>query len=209
MVQVKKDSVRAGIVAAAASLFEEKSYADCSVSEIAKRAHLAAASVYVYFPSKLDIAFAVFEPWLIARIAQTEIGSEKILNLRDRLEYVIRRFWRDIPRERNMYVRNFLQALAMSSGNGRTKSSLYLESRQRISRLILNCLPEERQKHFDATSAAHIVIMAFDGFVINGPLDADHLRNDAVIKLACDMIQGEGGPVRRERKPAVPARKPR
>ncbi|TWT12645.1 TetR/AcrR family transcriptional regulator [Reyranella sp. CPCC 100927] len=187
MVQVKKDIVRDRIIDAAARLFEKKGYVECTISEIAKHARIGAASVYVYFPSKLDIVFAVYEPWILARIAETEIEAAKIVNLRSRLEYVLKRFWHVLPHERNHYLRSFLQALAVSAGDDSNKSRLYAESRDRISRLVYHCLPEDRKKDFDTASMADIIIMAFDGFVINSHLEC----GERVIAMVCDLILGK------------------
>ena len=60
MVQIKKDAVRARILDAVARLFEEIGYVKASMS--------ASANIYVYFPSKAEVAFAIFEPWFAERI---------------------------------------------------------------------------------------------------------------------------------------------
>ena len=198
MVQVKKEAVRDRIVDAAARLFEKKGYVECTVSDIARHARIGAASVYVYFPSKLDIVFAVFEPWIVSRIAETEIEAAKILNQRQRLEYVLRRFWYDLPRERNYYLRSFLQALAVSAGDDTNKSRLYAESRMRISRLVYLCLPEDRKKDVDTASVADIVIMAFDGFVINSHIEC----SEHAITVVCDMVLGRPRASHRTGRPA-------
>ncbi|HEY8015145.1 MAG TPA: helix-turn-helix domain-containing protein, partial [Dongiaceae bacterium] len=64
MAQVKKSEVRERILAAAAGLFAERGYAGATIGQIAKAAGIAPSSVYVYFKSKLEIVFAIYDPWL-------------------------------------------------------------------------------------------------------------------------------------------------
>lgn len=55
----KARETRAAIVAAAARLFAEKGYADCTLREIAGAAGMKAGSVYYHFPSKDEILVEV------------------------------------------------------------------------------------------------------------------------------------------------------
>ena len=68
MVQVKKTEVRERILQAAAALFAEHTYARATINQIAKTAGIAPSNVYVYFKSKLEIMFAVYEPWFRQQI---------------------------------------------------------------------------------------------------------------------------------------------
>ena len=70
--QVKKSEVRDAILGSAFMLFSEQGYAQTTQAQIARRAGLAASSLYVYFDSKLDILFAVYRPWLMQRFDELE-----------------------------------------------------------------------------------------------------------------------------------------
>ncbi len=64
MAQVKKAIVRDAIMRAAFDLFSQKDYAATSLVEIADTAGVSPASLYVYFPSKFKILWAVLHQWL-------------------------------------------------------------------------------------------------------------------------------------------------
>jgi AcrR family transcriptional regulator len=190
MAQVKKEAVRSRILEAASRLFEEKGYVGATMGQISARARLSTANIYVYFPSKLDIAFAIFTPWIEERIAQTEIEAASIRNPRKRLAHVLARIWRDIPYERNSYFNNFIQAIAVSTMNDGYTPKILLTMRDRVGSMIASCLPEERRDQLDLESIAHLAVMAFDGFVINGHLDPTTSCTDNVIDAVCALILG-------------------
>ena len=69
MAQVKKKSVRAGILKAADRLFRKKGYAGTTLNEVAEAAGTSRANIHVYFRSKFVPFYALFEPWLLRRLA--------------------------------------------------------------------------------------------------------------------------------------------
>jgi len=70
MVQVNKAEVGEPILEAEAELFAKHGYARATINQIAKRAGMAPSNVYFYFKSKLEIMFAVYEPWFRRQIEQ-------------------------------------------------------------------------------------------------------------------------------------------
>ena len=115
MVQTKKPAINDAILAAAAGLFREKGYAGVSMSEIARAASVSPANIYVYFPSKLDLLLAVYEPWLRGQIGQMCETAYTINDARERVKYVLRDVWRDLPSRENGFARSLVQALSASS----------------------------------------------------------------------------------------------
>jgi AcrR family transcriptional regulator len=190
MGQVKKEAVRTRILDAAARLFEEKGYVSSTTGQIAERAGLSVANIYVYFPSKIDIAFAIFEPWMAERISQIEMEAASIRDPQKRLAHVLARLWRDIPYERNNYFNNFIQAIAVTTMRDGYKPSILLSMRGRIRALIYDCLPETRRDAVDIEAVTHIAIMAFDGFVINGHLDPKSVCTSEMIEATCKLLLG-------------------
>jgi AcrR family transcriptional regulator len=67
MAQTKKDGVRDAILAAAFARFSEKGYSETTIPAIAAGAGISTANVYRYFPSKLEILYTLYEPWLLER----------------------------------------------------------------------------------------------------------------------------------------------
>ena len=68
MARRKSEQVHKAILDAAQQQFEAKGYTATTIGGIAKAAGTAQSNVYVYFPSKIQLAFAVFEPWMRAQI---------------------------------------------------------------------------------------------------------------------------------------------
>ena len=72
MAQVKKAAVREAIIESAFRLFSTRGYNGATLTQIAAGANVSAANVYVYFGSKLDILFAIYDPWLRDRLTRLE-----------------------------------------------------------------------------------------------------------------------------------------
>ena len=68
MAQRKKPQIREAILAAAFRLFSSKGYAATMVADIAREAGVSPGNVYIYFHSKLEILYAIYDPWLRARV---------------------------------------------------------------------------------------------------------------------------------------------
>ena len=68
MAQVKKPEVEAAILEGAYDLFLRKGYSATSLAEIAASASISTSNIYVYFPSKLKVLFALYDPWLRERV---------------------------------------------------------------------------------------------------------------------------------------------
>ena len=74
MAQVKKEAVRDAILKAAFDLFSRQGYEGTALSRIATEAGVSTANVYVYFASKLDVLYALYDPWLRKRL--TRLGKD-------------------------------------------------------------------------------------------------------------------------------------
>src|SRR5688572_19047972 len=82
MAQVKKEAVREAILAAALRLFRKQGYIETTLSAIAAAAKTSRANIYVYFPSKFALFYAVFDPWLQERLAVLERELARIADPR-------------------------------------------------------------------------------------------------------------------------------
>src|SRR5690606_39841603 len=112
MAQVKKPKLRQAILTASFSLFSKNGYHNTTISSIAKQAKLSTANVYSYFPSKLHILYALYEPWLSSRLDEMELALEHLKSPRSRVRYILRSLWRDLPAQDNAFANNFIQAIA-------------------------------------------------------------------------------------------------
>lgn len=190
MVQVKKEDVRDAILTSAFRLFGRKGYTATSMSAIAKAAGVSVANIYVYFGSKLEVLFAIYDPWLRERIDDlgTQLAHER--NGHRRLRMLLGTLWQDIPAERNGFANNLIQALS-SEGHVENYSPQLLEWMElRISTMIAGALPPERRSALAASAVTHIIMMAFDGFVLNYHLKQQQRCTDETIDLMVHMLMG-------------------
>jgi AcrR family transcriptional regulator len=196
VVQVKKEEVRSAILKATYALFQEKGYNETSVSEIGRVAGVSPSNLYVYFGSKLDILFAIYDPWLRERLRALESELRTIDDPEARLRTIFGTLWRDIPAEDNGFANNMMQALSTGSVEEGYSRELLLWAEERVSAMILDCLPPERAAIAERSLLAHVVFMAFDGFAMNHKLRGPSRRIDDIIDLTVALVLGrpyEGG----------------
>lgn len=194
MVQVKKADVREAILASAFELFSEKDYASTSVSEIARRVGTSTSNLYVYFPSKLDLLWAVLRPWLLRQIDQLELELRSIDDPRQRLERIFHVLWGEIPAaDRNLSI-NLVQGVALSGPSDNYSRDLLLYLEQRLTGMIGACLPEDRQHMLgDDDALSHLAFMAFDGFVLTTRVKGRSKRLDSIVTVTVEMLLGRPG----------------
>ena len=95
MPQVKKQETRKAILDAAYALFRKQGYYQTTLRQIASRAHTSLANVYVYFNSKYQIVFELYDPWMAAKIEQLEHDAISIKDPRERLRHVLLTLWHE------------------------------------------------------------------------------------------------------------------
>lgn len=183
--------MRDAILDSAFALFSEQGYAQTTQAQIAKRAGVAASSLYVYFESKLDILFAVYRPWLMKRFDDLEARMTGNDAPRERLETILYALWRDMPSEDNGFVNNLMQAISNLGPKDKYSRDLLDDCETRISRMIADCLPADRSHLVDERNLyAHILFMAQDGFAISYQINGPSKRMDAMVEAMCDMLLG-------------------
>jgi len=184
MAQIKKEEVRGAILAAAFQLFRDQGYNDTSLPAIARAAGISTANVYVYFGSKLEILFTLYAPWLQQRLDQLDRSLARTRSRRARLEKLLLALWRDIPRDDNGFSSNLIQAL--SSTAREDYNPLLRELFQgRVSGWVSEFLHLPPK---DAEQMAGILLMAFDGFVINVRLAHGVAFNEASAKALAGLL---------------------
>jgi AcrR family transcriptional regulator len=185
-VQVKKRLRREAILRAAAKLFEAEDYNKTTIPKIAAAAGVSTANVYVYFESKLDIAMTIHERWLGEHMLQLGQDLKKAKGPRKRLGLILKRMWQKIPEDRNYYANNIIQAISTSDGGHRPDALILL--RNNLSSMIYSSLPEGTRSREQCERIAVLVIMAFDGFVINRYLPHHLVCDEETISVMCDAI---------------------
>ncbi|MFO1055675.1 MAG: TetR/AcrR family transcriptional regulator [Dongiaceae bacterium] len=190
MAQVKKGAVREAILASAFRRFAEKGYANTTLAQISGDAGISTSNLYVYFGSKLAILFALYDPWLRERLTALEQELAGMTDPRARLRRILLALWRDIPAEHNGFSVNLMQALSTATPDQGYSRDLLLWAEDRIGRLIRASLPPERAALAEGRLLAHVLMMAFDGFVLNTRLADRSRRLPAIAELMADLLLG-------------------
>jgi AcrR family transcriptional regulator len=190
MVQVKKPEVRQAILLAATQLFTARGYHDTTVAQIASKAKVSTANVYVYFQSKIDILYSIYEPWLRERLTRLELELREERTAEKRMFKLLHALWCEIPAENNGFANNFMQAITSASPESGYRPELLQWARRRITAMLRDALPPERRKAIARPRFTHLLLMAFDGFVIGRHLYPNAKCDEATIALMTRLILG-------------------
>lgn len=197
MAQVKKKEVYDAVVSSAYALFRDKGYNNTTVAEIARLAGVSTSNVYVYFSSKLQILYAIYDPWLRGRIKTLARDVERLDDPEDRLRFIFCTLWLDIPAENNGFANNLMQALSSAEPEDTYSRDLLLWAEEELTRLIRDSLPADRVALVDGTHLAHVIFMAFDGFAVNYRLKGPSERIDGIVDLMLALLLGVPSTARR------------
>ena len=192
MVQRKKPEVRDAILAAAFRLFSRRGYADTMVADIAHEAGVSPGNVYIYFRSKLDILYTIYDPWLRKRIEKLEAEVAAQRSPRLCLRRLLAALWREIPAEENGFLNNIMQAISATNPSEGYRSTLVRWLEKRVGQMVADALPASRRSLVENTRVVHVLIMAFDGFAIDRHLHPRRSAlDDVTIEAVADMLLGE------------------
>ena len=192
MVQRKKPEARDAILASAFEHFATKGFAATTLTDIAREAGMSTGNVYIYFNSKLEILYAIYDPWLRARVEALELELARIKSPQRRVQRLLAALWRDIPAEENGFLNNIMQAISSATPSQGYQSTLVRWFEKRISDVLFSALSPQRQKQLKGARIAHIMVMAFDGFAIQRHLHPKSMAvDDATIKAMATMLIGE------------------
>ncbi len=203
MAQVKKPEVQAAILASAFELFSLRGYAATTLPQIAKGAGVSPANIYIYFPSKLAVLYAIYDPWLRGRIERLERRVATVTEPRERLRLLLTALWRDIPRDRHGFANNVMQAVSTATPEEGYNPALLAWVEERVAAMIRDALPPERGRRLGDARFSHVLMMAFDGFVINHHLRPGAPCSAQTIDLVCGLILGDVAP-QKGRPPRAP-----
>lgn len=173
---------------AAETLFAERGYNGTTVSQIAKQAGTATSNVYVYYPSKTEIAFAVFDPWLRQQIVDLEAEVTKRPNPREKLETLVNGLLCRIAADSTGRTLTLVQALAMAKKTDHYSPELLRWTEERILGMIQRALPRGDLRMMKAL--AHVLMLCFDGVALrqnlrrNGNVDSEAAKSVLSLLLA-------------------------
>lgn len=202
MAQTKKAEIREAILSSAYRLFIDKSYSNTTLAEIASGANVTMSNIYNYFGSKIEVLFAIYEPWLDERLDRLAAEVRELDEPRARLKRIFTALLRDIPTGNNGFSNNVLQAISTRNADESYSRDLLLRSEAKVSAIIRAAIPDSRRWIVDDDLISHLLFMAFDGFAVNYKLNGPSRRVDAIVDMLCDLVIGE----ERRDDPAMPTR---
>jgi AcrR family transcriptional regulator len=188
--QIKKPAVRDALLKSALRRFAKKGYARTTLEEIAGGAGVSTANVYVYFGSKLEILYAIYEPWMRERLGALEERMKALADPRRKLRLMLRTLWRDMPAERNGFVNNIMQAISSATPRDRYRPTLLRWMEEQLERMLRDALPPARWRELRRARLAHLIVMAFDGYIIYHHVDPTAPVDDATVEAVCSMLLG-------------------
>jgi AcrR family transcriptional regulator len=189
VVQVKKKQVRQAILDSAFDLFSERGYHATTLQEVAEFAGVGVSSLYSYFPSKLHLLYAVFEPWFKDAFEQLEKRVLRLKSPRERLHAVLLGLWRDIPSANIGLTNSLMEALASADPTQKKPVPLLKWNEERLVKLLNAVLTSDATGKLDHDALSTLIIMAYDGFVINRRLN--DLRDiERISEAMCDVLLG-------------------
>ncbi|MCW5772309.1 MAG: TetR/AcrR family transcriptional regulator [Rhodospirillaceae bacterium] len=188
MAQVLKETVRKLIVDKAALVFASEGYHRATISAIATRAKVAVGTVYTYFPSKLHLLYAVYSPWLRARMDEIEAAAAKAPTPRAKVKTIILGLWRDTPAANPGLANSLMEALASTDPEKGKPEALLRWNEDRLAEMLAKVLPRSRRR-FASDFVANILLMAYDGYVINRRL-GDLRDYNRLADIMTDLLLG-------------------
>jgi AcrR family transcriptional regulator len=171
VVQVKKKLIRQAILDSAYDLFSERGYHGTTLQDVAELAGIGVSSLYSYFPSKLHLLYAVFEPWYKDAFEQLEKRVRRLKTPRDRLRTLLIGLWRDIPIANIGLTNSLMEALASADPAQEKPVPLLKWTEERLIKMLREAMPAEDSDRIDYDALSTLFIMAYDGFVINRRLN--------------------------------------
>ncbi len=187
MAQIKKEERRAAILDSASRLFREKGFLGCRMEEIAADAGTAVANLYVYFPSKLHLFYAIWTPLMQARMLKLAEEARRLEQPRHRLRFIFLTLWQEMPREENAFAKNLIEAIVTSPADVEKPHDILKWCEEFLGDLIRECLPDERKEIAADTKISFLSWMAYDGFVVN--VGKNEQRDmDALVDRICDLL---------------------
>jgi AcrR family transcriptional regulator len=181
--------MREAILQAAFDLFSRKGYTPTTMAEIARTSSMTVANLYVYFDSKLLILNELYRPWLDGQLLALADSVRKFRSPRAKLRRIFIGLWGDIPAADHCFANALIEALAVSPQGMSKGTTLLIDAENFLGELIAECLPDDASVDLKDGLLAHILWMAFDGFVINNRI-GDVRDIERIADIMTDMLLG-------------------
>lgn len=185
MAQRKKDGVRSAILEAAFRQFSERGYTETTIPQIAREAGMSTANVYVYFRSKLEILFTLYQPWLDTRLQSLGARLARVASPSERLERLLYALWRELPQADGGFAHNVMQAVVTSGPSAEYSPALRRHFEAHIARWVGPAMGVDKRS---AAQVASVVLMTFDGYAMNSRLKGGARCTRATARLLANLL---------------------
>ena len=172
------------ILGATSKLLEERSFADISLSDIAKAASISKGTLYYYYKSKADILFDIADRYfdsMANRLVEWIENPEKDTSYKRLLRYVFRSGIYDESGK----MRLFLISAALS-GDEVVREKM-LHTYDRFKAMLMDNIAE-RKPNGDAQQQVWMLLTMMDGLLIQSQLHNPTLDIDAFIEKMIDTM---------------------
>lgn len=177
--RVKRDSVREAILASAVRHFSSEGFLRATISAIAKDARTAASNVYVYFPSKLDLALTVFEPWLKKEMLKLERAVRREKTAEGKIRRLVDGLLRRIPEDQAGHTTTLVQALSTARPSDRYNPDLLHWTEDKVARILRGALGDVISET-ESASLSRALMLIFDGVALRRNLSIATVGEDLV-----------------------------
>ncbi|WP_428929480.1 TetR/AcrR family transcriptional regulator [Marinibacterium sp. SX1] len=164
MARQKSEQVRQAILEAAQLLFVEKGYIATTISMIARSAKTSQSNVYVYFSSKIEIAFAVFDPWMRTKMTELEATVAATPGAEAKVDMLVTGLLNGIAAAPSGHTLTLVQALATAKPTDAYNADLLKWTEERLRVMISAALPASTPDENEALAQA--LMLAFDGVAL-------------------------------------------
>jgi TetR/AcrR family transcriptional regulator, fatty acid metabolism regulator protein len=149
------------ILQAAEAVLAEKGYHETSMDEIAARVGVAKGTVYLHFPSKEDLVFALFERELETFLHSVEQIAASAVTAHGKLEAILREMYKGLLGKRMQLLLSFYSSMDVRKGLIEKKEQLHTRL-ERLSATITTLLEEGKAAgEFDATIPTAVMVSIF------------------------------------------------
>jgi hypothetical protein len=107
-----------------------------------------------------------------------------------RVRHLLATIWRDIPAEENGFVHNIMQAITADAPGAGYRPTLLRWMESRIDAMIRAALAPARRRALGDAQLAHLVVMAFDGYILYRRLEPARPCDDATLDLVARLLAG-------------------
>ena len=142
----------------------QNGYIATTMASIARGAGTSPAGVYVYFSSKTDIAFAVFDPWMRERMIQLERRVAEQAGPDAQLEALVEGLLRGIAADRTGQTLTLVQALATARPTDDYSPDLLHWTERQLGLMLSRILPQAQDRLLKTTR--RMLMLAFDGIAL-------------------------------------------